>query len=211
MPTLIIFAKSVKHGGFCVAGKCVDTGQWIRPVSDENGGAIIENQAVATNPNWLQQGKNPYPIRLLHRITMNFIRHVPLLHQQENWLNDFNTVWQHNYSISINELNAYLDRPNDLWGNNDRITNIMIENVRNSLYLIYVTNLYLYINQFNRHRARFFYNNINYDFAVTDPNFSNLINNQNNYQSAILCVSLGECYENNHYKLVASIFIGVDL
>ncbi len=209
--TLIIFAKSIKYGDFCVAGKCTQTGEWVRPVSNENGGAISNNHARATNENWSRKGKSPYPIRLLYRVTMDFVKPVPYLHQQENWLNNPNIVWQHNYSININELNAYLDRPNDLWGNNDRISNSIIGDIKNSLYLIYVTNLYLYINQFDKNRARFLYNNINYDFAVTDPNFSNLINNQANYQSAILCISLGECYENNHYKLVASIFIKGDL
>ena len=33
-------AASLKHGGFCYAGKDVDTGAWVRPVSDEEGHAI---------------------------------------------------------------------------------------------------------------------------------------------------------------------------
>lgn len=33
-------AASLKHGGFCYAGKDLRSGEWVRPISDEDGHAI---------------------------------------------------------------------------------------------------------------------------------------------------------------------------
>lgn len=207
---IIIFAKSIKHGGFCVAGKCTQTGEWIRPVSNEQGGAITDNQAKATNPNWIRKNKAPYPIKLLHKIQMDFSRPVPFLHQQENWLNNPNYIWQHNFSVPATQLNGYLDNHSNLWMYGyyqDKVNANDIRFINNSLYLISVSNLEIYTTRYNerdRTRARFEYNQQNYDFVVTDPNFMNC---DRKYQQAIICVSLGEIYNNNYYKLVASIFV----
>lgn len=206
---IIIFAKSIKHGGFCVAGKCTQTGEWIRPVSDEQGGAIANDQARATNPSWIRQNKAPYPIKLLHKIQMDFSRPVPFLHQQENWLNNPNCIWQHNYSLPTIELQNHLDSPSNLWlyGNyQDRVPEPHIGNISNSLYLVSVQNLSLFY-QNDRRRASFYYNGANYNLAVTDPSFDGIIQDCDTFQNAVLCVSLGELFEGNYYKLVASIFI----
>ncbi|ARE66265.1 hypothetical protein D6D90_00920 [Moraxella catarrhalis] len=210
---IIIFATSLKHGGFCIAGKCTYTGVWIRPVSDKQGGAIPINQAKATNSSWEKQGKQPYAIRLLSKIDINFSQHVPYLHQQENWLCNTDVIWRHNFSIDRQELHNYLDQPENLWifGDfTDRVPECYIKNITNSLYLIEVQNLELCVNEFDgrrRRRAIFFYRNIRYDLSVTDTQFDELSRNCNHYQTAILCVSLGELYLGNFYKIVATIFI----
>jgi hypothetical protein len=36
---IVVFANSVKHGNSCV-GKCTRTGEWIRPVSNNEGAEI---------------------------------------------------------------------------------------------------------------------------------------------------------------------------
>lgn len=207
---IIIFAKSLKHGGFCIAGKCTRTGQWIRTVNDEQGGAIPDSVAKATNSSWEKQGKSPYPIKLLTKITMCFSQYVPCLHQQENWLNNPNVLWKHNYSINRQALGNYLDQPENIWifGNNiDRVSEEYIGNISNSLCLIKVKNLTLHFNSFNKRRASFDYHDIRYDFSVTDTQFDELISNCANYPEAILCISLGERYLGNFYKIVATIFI----
>lgn len=33
-------AASLKHGGFCYAGKDIETGEWVRPISSSDGHAI---------------------------------------------------------------------------------------------------------------------------------------------------------------------------
>lgn len=46
MPTkrIACLAASLKHGGFCYAGKDIATGEWVRPVSDDKGHAIIRSR-----------------------------------------------------------------------------------------------------------------------------------------------------------------------
>ena len=39
---IVILAKSVKHGNHCVAGKCVRSKRWYRPVSTIDGEELGE-------------------------------------------------------------------------------------------------------------------------------------------------------------------------
>ncbi|MFN4317272.1 dual OB domain-containing protein [Acinetobacter parvus] len=34
--TIVIFASSIKYQGRCVAGKCISSNNWIRPVSTKS-------------------------------------------------------------------------------------------------------------------------------------------------------------------------------
>ena len=47
---------------------------------------------------------------------------------------------------------------------------------------------------------------IKYDLAVTDPSFDEITSN-NTELNGIICVSLGEPFHGNCYKLVATIFL----
>lgn len=197
---LVILAKSIKHQAYCVAGKCLASGQWVRPVSSATGGAITSQQSQVTNP------YGTYPLKVLQNVEIDFSSHCPLINQPENYLIS-NKVWLQRFTTLPTNLGHYLDSPISLWGQSDRVPYMLIRlgmvPVPQSLYLVKVTNLKLYINTFHKRRASFTYNSVNYDLAVTDPNFSSLIigNLQN-----ILCISLGENHQGSCFKLVASIF-----
>ena len=121
------------------------------------------------------------------------------------------------YLSEKNEIIEYLDFPDDLWGIGNSVgyqdeSKGCVQQILSSLYLIQVSNLKLYTNNFNekiRPRASFSYNSINYDLAVTCLAFNDYMRTSSNYDSAILCISLGEPYsvDNRCYKLVASIYI----
>ena len=68
---ILILAKSGKHGDFCIAGKEIGTGNWIRPVSDNNetNGAITEDQARLT-----YDGATcaPWRCQTLRKVRINF-------------------------------------------------------------------------------------------------------------------------------------------
>ena len=199
---IVVLANSVKHLQHCVAGKCVDTGRWIRPVSNQQGAELSHEQAKYQNP----YGK--YGVKPLQKIRMGFLQHVPLQHQPENYLIDGN-LWRQNYSICLADLPTYLDEPADLWSEGNRVQHAQINrglyNVSQSLYLIQVEQLSLYHTDDGRRRASFIYNEINYDLAVTDPKFDEIVREQRAIMS-ILCISLGEEYQGYCYKLVATIF-----
>lgn len=199
---LVILANSVKHKQHCVAGKCTTSGQWVRPVSNVNGAELSHTQAQCENP------YGTFNVKPLQKVIMNFSRHAPLAHQPENRVID-GTTWKQNYTIKKTELNQYLDQPSDIWGVTDRVEHASVLSrqiaIGQSLYLIEVDNLNLYKNCNEKRRASFTYKGINYDFAVTDPNFDSITQN-NEATMGIICVSLGEVYQGSCFKLVATVF-----
>lgn len=201
---VLILARSVKKGNHCIAGKCIKTRQWVRPVSDTNGGELNDEQIKYENPH----GK--YPVKPLQRMVMSFASHVPLLNQPENYLID-GKIWKQNYNISLDELEQFLDEPDDLWGMDDKVSYKSIGSkeivIEQSLYLIQVEKLKLYRNKYNKKRALFLYNGQQYDFAVTvtDSEFDKICSEKKEIKG-ILCISLGEEYNGDCYKLVAAIF-----
>ncbi|QCR85934.1 hypothetical protein FEF33_08475 [Moraxella osloensis] len=207
---LVILANSVKFGKHCVAGKLVNTHQWIRLVSNERGAELDNSQVRVATP------RGNFPVFTLEQVYVNILQRVPLINQPENCLLDIHTVWQRNGRLYTNNLGNYLDNPLHLWGEGDRLSYSQMQNgqivIQNSLFLVQVRNLALFTRDFQgkvRRRATFQYNNIVYDLSVTDPKFDNLMNTNNNYQTAVLCISLGEPapFDNNCYKIIASIFV----
>lgn len=218
--TIVILANSVKHGQHCVAGKDIVTKQWIRPVKDPNGSELTHEQARCRNPYGV------FPISVLQKVEMGFLRKAPLINQPENFIIT-NEIWSQAYKMDRNELHSYLDSPEILWSNessssngeNDRVNYDEITNgnivIEQSLYLIKPksTKILISINIENKRRVRisFLYKNIVYNLATTDPvvwkEFSN--KGVGEYQfdvSKFLCISLAEKYDDGYcYKLVASV------
>lgn len=199
---IVILAKSVKHRGHCVAGKCVETKRWYRPVSTLSGDELSDSQVK------IQNNYGQYSVKPLQKIEMGFLNHVPLIQQPENYLID-NVIWQQKYNIRLDELDTYLDQPDNIWGVDNKVSYSCISSgtipIRQSLYLVQVQNLYLYYGEEGRRRASFTYNEIAYDLPVTDPEFYKIVN-ENRCLKGILCISLGEEYRGYCYKIVASIF-----
>jgi hypothetical protein len=62
-----------------------------------------------------------------------------------------------------------------------------------------------YADSGTKRRATFTYNGVDYDLAVTSPNFDDVVHEQDDLMG-ILCISLGECFYDNCYKIVAAIY-----
>jgi hypothetical protein len=199
---IIVLANSVKHNQHCVAGKLLDNSQWVRPVSNPQGGELSDEQARIQNPHGI------FYVKPLQKIYMGLSSHAPLPHQPENYVTD-NTIWRQHYRIEVSELINYLDTPTDIWGQSDRVVFSQIQSghikIEQSLYLLKVSDLKLYKNQYNKRRASFIYNQTQFDLAATDPNFDRLLQDQSELQG-VICVSLGEEYQGHCFKLVATIF-----
>jgi len=202
---IVIFANSVKHGKHCVAGKVVGSHQWVRPVSNPEGAELSDQQCLYENPH------GRFKVKPLQKIKMNLSQHVPLISQPENHLIS-DEIWQQQYRVERNEIQNYLDAPDNLWGTGNRVNYAQIESgsveIGQSLYLIQASDLKL-SKVDSRRRATFRYAGVNYDLPVTDPNFERQFTEPDN--QGILCVSLGEKYDpngdNNYscYKIVATI------
>lgn len=200
---LVILANSVKHGNRCVAGKCQSTGEWVRPVSSIQGGALTLNHIQCRNPYGV------YPVRNLQKVRVALASHVPLINQPENYLLAANEEWQQNFKINSCEVPGLLDNPVSLWGEGNRVSYVAIQQskirINQSLFLIQSESLSFYRSDCDKPRAKFSYRGIKYDLPISDPSFNAIIREQKELLG-ILCISLGEEYKGSCYKIVASIY-----
>tara|TARA_R110001583_G_scaffold124593_1_gene276002 strand:- start:28471 stop:29088 length:618 start_codon:yes stop_codon:yes gene_type:complete len=200
---IVVLANSIKHGNHCVAGKCLATGEWVRPVSSVYGDALNDDQIRCRNPYGL------YKVKTLQKVMIEFDSAVPLLNQPENHLIAANSEWQQNYNIRQHELSQYLDEPISLWGKGCRVAySAMVQNQckpEQSLFLVQTEGLELHYTAENKRRVRFVYKGIRYDLPATDPQFDSLVNERRDVQG-ILCISLGENLDGHCYKIVAAIY-----
>jgi hypothetical protein len=208
--TIVIFANSVKHHQHCVAGKDIITKEWIRPVGDENGCELQDEQTKYKN----KYGK--YFAKPLQKMKIKFVKKSPLLNQPENHIVS-DDIWIQNYKIDHSEIVNYLDSPPNLWidniSPNDRVDYQLIQKqtikITQSLYLIQVKKIHIYwkdrsnFEQNPQRRGIFEYNQVTYDLPLTDPNFSEF--EEQDLENKFLCISLGEEFNGYCYKLIASI------
>lgn len=204
---IVVLANSIKHGNSCVAGKCTSTGEWIRPVSNDMGAEISVAQTKKINR---RDNDSEWGLKVLNKIKVDLSHHAPLNHQTENYVIN-QTRWTDEYFIRRNQVEDYLDTPENLWGEGDKVSHHEIINkqvIRNSLYLVEVDKLELLKVQNDKRRGKFFYGGIDYNLAVTGREFDDYFEtNSTLLRNVIICVSLGENYEGYCYKLVASIIL----
>ena len=202
---IVVFANSVKHGNSCVAGKCTRTGEWIRPVSNNEGAEISVAQTKKINR---RDNDSEWGLKVLNKIKVDLSHHAPLDHQTENYVIN-KTPWTDEFFIKKEEVTKYLDSPQDLWGEGDRVSHDDIKDnqlIKNSLYLVQVHQLELFKDQNDKRRAKFSYGGVDYNLAVTGREFDfHFKQNSTFLRNAIICVSLGENFNGHCYKLVAAI------
>lgn len=99
-------AASLKHGGFCYAGKDLATGKWVRPVSDDEGHAISAYYRVV--------GKND-PALVGDVLSMKLGDPVGENWQSENW-EHVPEHWQRLDTLSYDQVLELADRPTSVWG-----------------------------------------------------------------------------------------------
>jgi len=200
---IVILANSIKHHNHCVAGKCLTTGEWIRPVSAANGDALNHAQVKCRNPHGL------FTVKTLQKVTIEFVSAAPLINQPENHLIAANSEWKQDYTVKPYELPKFLDKPISLWGEGNKIAyDAIVQNrfkPQQSLFLIQTQGLELYYAAENKRRVRFTYNEIAYDLPATDPQFDKILREQK-ATLGILCISLGENHLGYCYKIAAAIY-----
>ncbi|MCC7695126.1 dual OB domain-containing protein [Janthinobacterium sp. EB271-G4-7A] len=203
MNDVVILASSLKHGGRCLAGKFIGTNQWVRIVGDNTGSALTEAQTEYTNK------FGSFRAKPLKKITMSLLEHVPLPHQPENFVYIPGWVQTAGYGFPIEELQSYTDVPDNLWGLEDRVSEEQIRlglfSVQQSLYLILAEEITLHRTADNRRRVTFTYNRNVYNLSCTDPQYEQF-ESGNSIPNGYLCISLGEEFHGDHFKIVATIF-----
>lgn len=207
---ICILTKSYKHGGFCVAGIDINTGQWIRLVnSDDPNTDEIRKEQMFLN------GK---PIECLDIIEYDFIKNISNGCQTENWL--LNTTFKPRFikSITIDELINLIKIEKDdyfIFNNSNLLSIDEISKVNRSLFIFHVQNLKIEATTYEsygeirfRYKCSFDYNNQQYtNISLTDPVYRDIAQDGLNLTNALIVASL-PCVPYNddlYYKFVAKI------
>ena len=215
--TIVCFANSRKTAGRCIAGKewrNAKPGEWLRPVS------IRPTHEVSEEERRYENGQNP---KLLDILRVPCDAHQPLPHQHENHVIDSGYYWEKQGHLPWSGIHDWLDKPKNLWGLeqssysglNNRV--VVGQEDGTSLYLVPSERLRLlvgrkapeYPDSKRAIRGEFVYRGTTYLMDVTDPvierKFLAREDGQYDIPSPVLCISLGDPYQGNFYKLIASV------
>ena len=203
-----ILTKSSKYKGYCVAGIEVNTGEWVRFVSDNEQMHGALSAIDLSYP-------NGHVCKPLDVVSVEVVRAEPLPYQPENYLIDSDKYWKKTGECTI--LDVLDVHPAEIrpyiYGNTyPYVDGEEIDSIGYSLTLVHVSSLVISqtIN-FNgqvKSKASFIYNGKWYNnMSVTDPDFYSLANGTR-FTNAYLVISLPDTPfpEDCYYKFVAKIF-----
>ena len=176
--TILCLAASRKHGGYCIAGKDIKTGEWIRPVSSRPDEEISNNECTM---------RNGTQATLLDIIEIPLLREIPSSYQSENHLIDPSGKWMKKGEGTWKKAKESIDdHSGPLWLNQDASFGYLNNRV-NASAVAKLDNSLMLTDPIIEHR-----------FLAGADRIENLT-------GAVLCVSLGEIYRGHAYKLVAAV------
>lgn len=216
---MILMTKSRKHNNYCVAGIDLETGKWIRLISDNNS----IHYAVPAEDLIYEDGSQ---IEVLDVVRIKLVQNSPLYFQPENIIYDSGYYWTKLRTVTVSEVMALLVQAEDehVFHNIDkRLEKSFVDKLTAkesySLKYIYTEEAILYATKWEdrsnlKYTLSFKYNsNWYYHLSVTDDLFTQKFSEPGTYSlyNLGLVISLGEIYKRDgcHYKLIASIFTDV--
>lgn len=216
---MVCLANSEKHGARCVAGVRLDTGGWLRPVSDDTGAGLSETQYETTS------GHHPEPFDII-RVELD--HQWPKYNQPENWVisaGSWKLLSTELHNRALLAINAALQRGGFILHDTSRaISKRKLKDIPvfRSLTLISPAEPVFYVRKKDngdlQPRTTFEFDGNEYDFPITDPKWreqaetsgmgslpsANIVNDD---EEILFTISLGEATKKkNCYKIVAAIF-----
>jgi hypothetical protein len=206
---VVILTKSSKYKNYCVAGINVDTGSWVRLVTNdkESHGALSYQNLLYSNGSLVD---------ILDVVEVSIIKPKPSLIQPENVLIDTSTPLIKRGIIPLSDV-LEIHPPEihkTLLGNDSYyLSPAEINNINHSLTLIDASNC-IFSRQTNSYgktkiKMDFYYNRKYYsNISVTDPLYYQ-VQDQFRLRRALLVLSLPDddwSRENGYYKFIAKIF-----
>ncbi|HUU76890.1 MAG TPA: hypothetical protein VMX55_01000 [candidate division Zixibacteria bacterium] len=207
LKTLIILAKSKKKGRYCIAGKNLADGNWVRPVKS----SPFTSYELKNISNLTRE------LETLDILKMSFKEKSPQIHQPENEQVDMDIEWSFINKYPIDKLDKIVD------GNNNDFLNIIRDinlhkdklkkiSLHNSLQLIKLTSdneaklFYSYdqIRDYFKPRLKFKYKGVDYSLPITDPDIGLAYEprESKSIRNAYITIGIGEEFNQYHYILV---------
>lgn len=211
---VIILTKSIKRGGYCVAGIDANTGEWIRIVSDDEytEHAVLDSHMRYSNGN---------SVNIFDIVRIDFIEHVPIPVQPENWLFNDSVAWTKTGQSSLKEVLSIhpYENPDYIFYNTDKAVSDDYNFPRNhsSLILVKVPYSQVFIKTFERKKFNynFTYNGRRYQYiSITDEDIRNRMNDKIDglypcRPNLPVVFSLADTYEGKYYKIAAQFLSGI--
>jgi hypothetical protein len=215
---MLCLANSTKYEERCLAGLRLDTGGWIRPVSDAGGSALVRNQYTT------QSGHVPEP---LDTVKIKVKQQHPKYNQPENWIitgEDWELVTTELGKKQLLALNTAIQREGPVLFNSERIIpkhKLQELQIGQSLTLLRPdsTQFYSEIKSGKRKPyTKFKFDGDEYNLSITDHNWREAVdengesalpssNQVGSDQEILYTISLAQA--NDHgacFKLVAAVF-----
>ena len=207
---LLVLANSYKLGNRCVAGIDLETGKWVRPVSQSPGGSIPENKTAVSKNGRL------VPVLPLDVVEFEVGRSRATPHHPEDV--EFMGAFTLAGNMTVAELRAkfpeVVQEEGPIFGDySDRISGseILLRKGHQSLLLMYVSKLWFHhklnIKGNEQNRGSWGYQKERVDLAITDPEFEQVRKSITSrvIDGALVTVSVGENFDGFHYKLIAAV------
>lgn len=208
---IVILSKSRKHKNYCVAGKDIQTGEWVRLISENS-----EIHNAIESKDLIYDNDEEADLLDIVRVTLkDMSEKYKNTYQPENYILDNIRYLGQLKEYDLNKLVENIDTI--FFNQYNRISSedLMHINDVNSLLMIKVPILKVNIKDCENRRliANIKYNQIWYNgLTITDMKFTEkyydeiLDSNGKNFYNIKIVVSLGERYYDYHYKLIATVF-----
>lgn len=212
---IVILSKSKKYNNYCVAGKDIETGEWIRLISQNND---IHN-AIESQDLIYENGLEAQILDIVRVQVKDVDERFKNKYQPENYILNNEYYLEYINYLEMYNLEEFIDYSDTIFFNKYKcISDNELKDLSyvNSLLLLKVSILKVKIKKNARRRlvANIKYNGVWYnDITITDMKFTEKYydeilpsDNGKNFYNIKIVVSLGELFNNNHYKLIATVF-----
>lgn len=204
---LIVMTESSKFSGKCVAGIDVESGKWVRLVSDDEE----THGAIANSDLYYKDGGK---CQVLDIVDVPIIEECGDDIQPENVLLDTSKYICYVGMASLEDVLEIhpAEIRNDILGNKySYISEQRVDSVGYSLALVEVQDLEIVQvenpNGRPKTKVNFTYQGYSYtQMSVTDPRFYS-VTSGTVYDSAVLVISIGTPYNEKYYKFVSGIYV----
>jgi hypothetical protein len=227
---IVILANSRRHDGHCVAGKDIANGEWLRPINILGRGKARIDQAAFLDEDFRTLGLNVSGPQLLDCVRIGLGSDCALYYQPENKFIDGNP-WEKTGRFSSRRISELIDiaehcflRDSDTHHAyipaNELVTTppsmslnfLHLTRRSNNVELIHTTNM----RNKPQHRMKFDYGSKNYNLAITDYRYENLVAQSVNDDARIfddfyMTIGLGEKFSPRdtnlelHYRFIVGI------
>lgn len=223
---IVILANSWRHRGHCIAGKDLQTREWIRPIN--KGEENLPDPFTFSNGALRKLCGNSSGPELLDCYRVFLEEECPTEIQPENWYVHPKT-WERLGRLSVADLRKLEDKPSFEWlgsrdiyskfNGTDRIrhSEIMKKPLKSSLLFINLNKTEHslefgqrdYPGRRSQDRVKFSYDSVDYDLAITATHLSDLrrkMDDDEILNNCYMTIGIGsDAYYNDHYKFVVAL------